>query len=156
MELLKRVILTACFLSTAITIADSVKPGEKFSRQLRLIFSMIFITGTAAAVLSSDISPELPALALDPEPGNYKSVEEAADKAVSSAVSSAAEKSVNDMICRILTAKGISFEKIDVVINMNEDGSIDINEIGYCGSEYEKAAEAVKSGVGDIEVKMIE
>lgn len=152
MELLKRVILTACFLSTAITIADSVKPGEKFSRQLRLIFSMIFITGTAAAVLSSDISPELPALALDPEPGNYKSVEEAADKAVSSA----AEKSVNDMICRILTAKGISFEKIDVVINMNEDGSIDINEIGYCGSEYEKAAEAVKSGVGDIEVKMIE
>lgn len=152
MELLKRVILTACFLSTAITIADSVKPGEKFSRQLRLIFSMIFITGTAAAALNCDISPELPALAADPEPGNYKSVEEAADKAVSAA----AERSVTDMICRILTGRGISFEKINVVINMNDDGSIDINEIGYCGSEYEKAAEAVKSGVGDIEVKMIE
>ena len=52
--------------------------------------------------------------------------------------------------------KGISYEKISADINMNEDGSISINEIGYCGREFEKASAAIKSNIADTEVKQIE
>ena len=51
MELMKKIILSACFLSVIITIADSIKPGEKFTQQLKMIFSLVFITGILSAAL---------------------------------------------------------------------------------------------------------
>lgn len=152
MELLKRVILSACFLSIAISLADSIKPGERFARQLRLIFSLIFVSGIIAAAASSDLEFELPAAAGVEELDGYINISETADQAVLST----AENSVIDTVGRILTAEGISFEKITANINMNGDGSININEIGYCGSEFEKASDAVKRNIGEVEVKKIE
>lgn len=151
MELLKKVILSACFLSIVISLADSIKPGERFTRQLKLIFSMLFISGIVVSAANCEFELDIPASAGEELEG-YENISEAADKAVLGA----AEDSVIDMINRILTAQGISFEKITADINMEADGSININEIGYCGDEFEKASEAIKSNMGELEVKQIE
>ncbi len=152
MELLKKVILSACFLSIVISLADSIKPGESFARQLKLIFSLLFISGIVVSAANCEFELDIPASAGTEELEGYESISEAADKVVLSA----AEESVIDMTGRILTSQGISYEKISADINMNEDGSISINEIGYCGSEFEKASAAIKSNIADTEVKQIE
>lgn len=152
MDILKKVILSACFLSIVISLADMIKPGEKFTRQLKLIFSMIFISGTILSALNADFKFEIPAAAGAEELEGYETISEAADKAVLEA----AEKSVSDMISRILTSERISFEKISSVINMNDDGSINIIEVEYYGNEYEKASEAIRKNIGDVEVKKLE
>ncbi|MCM1226865.1 MAG: hypothetical protein NC320_05485 [Clostridium sp.] len=152
MELMKKLIISACFLSIVISLADMLKPGEKFTRQLKMIFSLIFISGIILSVANSDFEFELPTAAAPDEIEGYKEIESAADKAVLEA----AETSVNDMICRILTTEGISFEKISAVINMNDDGSINIIEVGYCGEEYDRALEAIVKNFGQTEVKRLE
>lgn len=152
MELLKKVVLSACFLSIVISLADSIKPGERFTRQLKLIFSLLFVSGIVVSAVNSDFDFEIPVAASVEDLEVYENLSETADKAVLSS----AENSVIDMVINILTSQGISFEKIIANINMNDDGSININEIGYCGGEYERASAAIKSNLGEVEVKSIE
>lgn len=152
MELLKRIILSACFLSIVISLADSIKPGESFARQLKLIFSLLFISGIFVSAANSDFEIDIPVAADVEELDGYEDISDTVDKAVLYS----AEKSVEDTICNILTSKGIIYKKITVSININDDGSININEIGYCGDEYERAEEAIKNEIGETEVKYIE
>lgn len=152
MELLKKVILSACFLSIVISLADSIKPNEKFAKQIKLIFSLLFISGIFVAIANSEFDIDIPVAADVNELEGYKAVSDTADRAVIYS----AESSVNDMVCRILTSRGIGYKKIIVNVNMNDDGSININEIGYCGDEYESAVVAIKENVGEVEVKRIE
>ena len=141
LELLKKVILSACFLSVVISLADSIKPGDRFSRQLKLIFSLIFISGIITSAANGNFSFDLPVAADVGELENYSDMSEAADNAMMYS----AEQSVIDEIGRILTAQGISYEKITANINMEADGGIIINEIGYCGAEYERACSIIRS-----------
>ncbi len=152
MELLKKLVLSACFLSIVISLADSIKPGESFTRQLKLIFSLIFISGIFVSVANSDFELDIPVAADVQELENYESMSDTMDKAVIYS----AENTAKETICSILTSHGISYKKITVSVNIIEDDSININEIGYCGDEYERAAEIIKNNVGGVEVKYIE
>lgn len=152
MELLKKVILSSCFLSVVISLADSIKPGERFARQLKLIFSLIFISGFVTSAANGNFNFDLPVAADVGELENYNDMSDAADKAMMYS----AEQSVIDEIKRILTAQGISFEKITVNINMDENGGIIINEIGYCGMEYERACNIIRSNLGEVEVSFVD
>ena len=151
LELLKKVILSACFLSVVISLADSIKPGDRFSRQLKLIFSLIFISGIITSAANGNFSFDLPVAADVGELENYSDMSEAADNAMMYS----AEQSVIDEIGRILTAQGISYEKITANINMEADGGIIINEIGYCGAEYERACSIIRSSLGEVEVSLV-
>ncbi len=152
MELLKKVILSACFLSIVISLADSIKPGELFTRQLKLIFSLIFITGIVISAVNADFELEIPVAADITELEGYENLSGAAEQAILNS----AETSVIDSVSRILTSQGISYEKIIADINIIEDGSININEIGYCGGEYDRASAAIKNNLGEVEVRCIE
>lgn len=152
MELLKKVIFVSCLLSIVLSIADMIKPDEKFTHQLKFIFSLIFLTGLISTVAGSDFDFELPVSAGAETLEGYEKIEEAADKAVLES----AKMSLTDMIVRILTTQGISYEKITADINMTEEGSININWIGYCGSDFENAQKAVKNNIGEVEVREIE
>ena len=152
MELLKKMIISACVLSIIISLADSLRLGNGMSRQLKLIFSFVFISGIIASVSGCEFEFELPALADVCELEGYENISDAADRAVLDS----AEQSVINMTERILISQGISYEKITADININDDGSININEIGYCGNDFDRAVSAIKSGIGETEVKGIE
>ena len=152
MELLKKVIFVSCLISIVISIADTLKPDEKFSHQLKFMFSLIFLTALITTVAGSNFEFELPVSAGIDSLDGYENIEAAADKAVLDS----AQLSLTDMISRILTAQGISFEKITADVNMTEDGSININWIGYCGDDIENAGAVIKNNIGEIEVRAIE
>lgn len=152
MELLKKVIFVSCLLSVVLSLADALKPDEKFTHQLKFMFSLVFLTALVATVAGSDFDFELPVSAGAESLDGYEDIEAAADRAIVSS----AQTSFTDMISRILTAEGISFEKITADVNMTEDGSININWIGYCGDDIEGAKEVIKSNIGEAEVRKID
>lgn len=152
MELMKKVILSACFLSIVITIVDSIKPGEKFSQQLKMIFSLIFITGILSVVIKGGLNFDIPAYADLEYSDDYNSLEDAAGMAVKSET----EKNINVYIEDILLKNDVSFDKISSDINIEEDNSIIINRIDYKGMEFEQAREIIINNMGDVEVIQIE
>lgn len=152
MELMKKIILSACFLSIVITIVDSMKPGEKFSQQLKMIFSLIFITGILSATLKGGLNIDIPAYADLDYSDDYNSLEHAADTALKSET----EKNINAYVEDILLKNDVSFDKISSDINIKEDNSIIINRIGYKGMEFEQARELIINNMGDVEVNQIE
>lgn len=152
MELMKKIILSACFLSIVITVVDSIKPGEKFSQQLKMIFSLIFITGIMSVALKGGLSIDIPAYADLEYSDDYNSLEDAAGIALKSET----EKNINAYIEDILLKNDVSFDKISSDVNIEEDNSIIINRIDYKGMEFEQAREIIINSVGDVEVNKIE
>ncbi|MCI8777255.1 MAG: hypothetical protein HFK00_07715 [Oscillospiraceae bacterium] len=149
---MKKMILAACFISVVITLADSVKPGDKFSSQLKLIFSLVFICGILTAALNGQYESGFD-LSFDTD--NIETYDSISGAAESSVISSA-ESSIADTVRNVLDENGVSYEKITASINIEEDSRININEIGYKGDEPERAAEVIRENIGDTEVRNIE
>ncbi|MGN0620692.1 MAG: hypothetical protein ACI4I9_02390 [Porcipelethomonas sp.] len=152
MELMKKMILAACFISIIITLADSVKP-DKFSSQLKLIFSLVFICGIITAALNGKNYTE-PDICIElEETAAFENMSAAAENAFAES----AETSVADAVQAVLDENGVSYEKITASVNIDEDSRININEIGYKGNEPERAKELIQENIGeDTEVKKIE
>ena len=152
MELMKKIILSACFLSVIITIADSIKPGEKFTQQLKMIFSLVFITGILSAALKGDFAFDIPAFADLEYSEDYNNVENAADNILKEETESKIDAYIED----ILLENEVTFDKISSDVNIDENNSININRIDYKGTEFEQARNIIIENFGDVEVKTIE
>ncbi len=152
MELMKKIILSACFLSVIITIADSIKPGEKFTQQLKMIFSLVFITGILSAALKGDFAFDIPAFADLEYSEDYNNVENAADNILKEETESKIDAYIED----ILLENEVTFDKISSDVNIDENKSININRIDYKGTEFEQARNIIIENFGDVEVKKIE
>ena len=152
MDFMRKIILTSCILSVVITIAECVKPGEKFSRQLKTIFSLIFIIGIVTAGIKTGIDFELPDYDETQYSNNYSDIEKKADDIVKSEI----EDNISQNIENLLKKNNISYEKIYTYININEDRSIDINRIDYKGKDFEQAQMEIRKAFTDAEVNKIE
>ena len=152
MELMKKIILSACFLSVIITIADSIKPGEKFTQQLKMIFSLVFITGILSAALKGDFAFDIPSFADLEYSEDYNNVENAADNILKEETESKIDAYIED----ILLENEVTFDKISSDVNIDENNSININRIDYKGTEFEQARNIIIENFGDVEVKKIE
>ena len=152
MELMKKIILSACFLSVIITIADSIKPGEKFTQQLKMIFSLVFITGILSAALKGDFAFDIPAFADLEYSEDYNNVENAADNILKEETESKIDAYIED----ILLENEVTFDKISSDVNIDENNSINIYRIDYKGTEFEQARNIIIENFGDVEVKKIE
>ncbi len=152
MVLMKKIILSACFLSVIITIADSIKPGEKFTQQLKMIFSLVFITGILSAALKGDFAFDIPAFADLEYSEDYNNVENAADNILKEETESKIDAYIED----ILLENEVTFDKISSDVNIDENNSININRIDYKGTEFEQARNIIIENFGDVEVKKIE
>ena len=152
MEFMKTIIFTSCILTVAITIAGSIKSGEKFSRQLNLIFSLVFSAGVLTAVVKTGIDFEIPDLSSEVYADEYSDLQETADEALKQEI----ELKTNSIIEDLLRKNHISFEKIITDINIEQDGSIFINRIDYRGDDFEKAKRVIMNNFNDTEVNKVE
>mgnify|MGYP007097397521 CR=1 FL=1 len=140
-EILEKMVFSACLVSCAVAVADALKPSDKFNRQLKMIFSALFLCGLLAPAVSGGFSLDLPVNgSADSEIYNEIDTDAELKKAIEDNIRKTAEE--------ILNQDEISFKKVSVLVNINEDNSIDINEICICSSEFEKAAECLKSQLG--------
>jgi len=152
MEFMKTIIFTSCILTVAITIAGNIKSGEKFSRQLNLIFSLVFSAGVLTSVVKTGINFEIPDLSGEVYAEEYSDLQKNADNAVKVEI----ESRTNVIIEDLLRKNKISFEKITTDINIEQDGSIVINRIDYEGDDFERAKRVIGNNFNDTEVMRVE
>lgn len=125
MDLVYKIALIACFLGITISILDIITPSEKLNKQLRYIFSLVFIISIATPLMKSgfdfNVNPAIDVKDLKV----YKDINEEYDNCILNSVGDNIKKTVND----ILTFNKISAKEIFITVNKSKDNCISINEV---------------------------
>lgn len=125
METFRLIALTACFLGIIITIFNSLYPSEKFGKQIKIMFSVIFILSLVKPIASGKFT--FPALSetVSASSDYYESLScEAYDYFIASV-----ESSINASLKAKLHEIDIYPEEIETSINISDDSSISIIEV---------------------------
>ena len=140
MQTFRLIAMTACFLGIVITIFNSLYPSEKFSKQVKMIFSLIFILSIAKPIAAGKITL--------PEIGNTVSASSDYYSSLSDNTYDYFIRSVENNISSSLEAKlhekNIYPEEIQTSINISDSGSISINEVIITLKDMTVSSEAVR------------
>lgn len=137
---------TACFVGLAIALMDTLYPSEKFNRQIRMIFALVFLISMAAPIVKGEVKFE--------QSGAFDAVSsyEVNSGYAENAAALAAKNGVRDGISSYLEENKIFAEEIQTSINISNNSSISINEIELHladASQSEEAARLLKEAFGD-------
>ncbi len=139
METFRSISFTACFLGIVITIFNSLYPSEKFAKQLKITFSLIFILCLIKPVIDGSIEfPEI-SETVSASSEYYSELKDNADNYFIDSI----ENNISSSLKYYLEENGIYIEEIKTSINISENNSISINEVKVTIDNAENA-EAVK------------
>ncbi len=125
MDSFKMITLSAGFISIILTIFESIYPAEKFKKQMKLIFALIFILCIVTPFVKGDINlTEID----DYVSASSYSISSSEEKTMEYFRQSV-ENNVSRAIGEYLNENKISFSEIKTSINISDSGSIFINEI---------------------------
>lgn len=138
MDTFRSIAFAACFLGIVITIFNSLYPSEKFSKQLKTIFSLIFILSIIKPITAGKITfPEI-GDTVSASADHYASLNENTYKYFISSV----ERNISSTLSGKLREKNIYPEEIETSINISENGSISINEVKITLKDMSESFEA--------------
>lgn len=125
MDTFKVMIVSAGFIAVVISLTESLYPSEKFSRQLKYIFSLIMILTIAEPIMSEniDVIETAGSVRITADQITEKS------ETVLDYFKSSVENNINMELSRVLEEHNIIAEKISTSINISDSGGISINEI---------------------------
>ncbi len=152
MEFMRNIIVTACILSVVITIAGNIKSGERFRKQLNVIFSLVFVSGVLGIAVKTGFDIELHEYTTEAYDNCFDEIENNANQVLKTEIESRTDKIIKDL----LNKNNISFEKISSYINIHDDGSISFNRIDYKGDDFLSAEKLIKNTFKEAEVSRIE
>lgn len=121
----RKLILIACLLAIAISITDMLYPAKKFSKQMRLLFSLTFVIGIITPIITGSVDFTIPASLSMNNSVEYENM----DKFVYDTYEGNITSNIEHNILDILNKNKINVQEISVSVNINEDNSIDINEV---------------------------
>lgn len=148
METFRLIALTACFLGIIITIFNSLYPSEKFGKQIKIIFSVIFILSLVKPIALGGFT--LPALSetVSASSDYYESLNDGAYDYFIASVESSINAALEDKLHEI----NIYPEEIETSINISDNGSISISEVKITLKDITESFSAKKciaAAVGD-------
>lgn len=150
------VIISAGFIALVISLTESLYPSERYSKQLKYIFSIIMILTIAEPFVSDDVE-------FIETGSNFDISEEQLsneNENVFEYFKSSVENNINMELSRVLEDKHINVEKIKTSINISDSGSISINEIEIAVENTAREGEIIaliKKNIGEeINVKVKE
>lgn len=125
MEAFRMISATACFLGIVITVFSRLYPSEKFEKQMKTIFSLIFLISIATPLLNGkfnlpDISETVTASS-----SYYQEISSNADEYFVNSI----ENNISVRLEAALNSKNIFPLEIQTSVNISEDNSISINEV---------------------------
>ena len=137
MAAFRMISLTACFLGIVITIFSRLYPSERFEKQMKTIFSLIFVLSIVTPIAQDKL--DLPDISktITASSDYYQSIRENTDeyfiRALESNISANLKAKLNE-------AEFYPLE-IQTNVNISEDNSISINEVRLImqSSEYSDA-----------------
>ncbi|MCM1328569.1 MAG: hypothetical protein NC253_03935 [Ruminococcus sp.] len=147
MESFRAIAFAACFLGIVITIFNSLYPSEKFAKQIKTIFSLIFILSVAKPIAAGKI--EFPEIG-DTVSASAEYYSSLNDNTYSYFISSV-ESNISAALAGKLREKNIYPEEIETSINISENGSISINEVKITLKDMADKAETERCVIDETE-----
>ena len=125
MDTFRAVAGTACFLGIVITMFSSLYPSEKFAKQMKMIFSLIFILSIVKPFVSGRIGfPDLRGI-VPASSDHYEAVSENTYDYFIDSV----ERNISSSFENELNKINIYPVRIETSVNISDSGSISINEV---------------------------
>ena len=125
MEVFRLVSQIACFIGIIVAIMDSLYPSDKFQKQIKLIFSVVFILSVTTPLLKQDFSFIETAKQVSISDDELY---QASDNAYSYYVR-AIENNISTRLQTELKQNKINCINIQTSINISDNSSISINEV---------------------------
>lgn len=145
MDILNKMILTACLCGIAVSICDMVSPSEKFSKQIHFILSLVFAIGILTPVIGIVQKFSDDSSVMSMESYDFQSENEVVyDKYLKQIT----EDNIENSLRMLLENNNITVDKICVEIDISDNSCIFINNIGLSCNDFEKASEIINSEVG--------
>lgn len=136
MDVFRGAAAAACFLGIIFSALGALIPGEKFSKQLNVIFSLIMVLTVAAPFASGNIEFELPELSEEYDIDT--------DEVYRRNLTEAVQSNLCGEIGELLEKNGIIPVKISADVNNFADGSISISKVSVSLSDPKDIKEAKK------------
>ncbi|MEG0615343.1 MAG: stage III sporulation protein AF [Oscillospiraceae bacterium] len=147
MDFIKKIVLISSLLAIGISILDMLYPNKKFTKQLRIVFSLIFIIGIFSPLVAGNVEFSFPTALEIKETPEYSVMQTNVEKQLNKKI----EENISLALTKKLEANGIAVKNIFVNINIAQDNSISINEVNIISEndfDAEKAIALIKSEVG--------
>lgn len=158
METFRMISATACFLGIVITVFSRMYPSEKFEKQMKTIFSLIFLISILTPVLNGKM--QLPNISetIAASSSYYQEISVNTDEYFIKSI----ENNISNRLESELNSKNIFPLEIYTSVNISDNNSISINEVTILVTDVELAGEiksCVNANVGQevtVNVKMKE
>lgn len=144
MEIIEKMACAGCFLGIAVSAADIIKPDDRFSTHIKMLFSVMFILAFLSPVINGDIPEILQSSISTNSEVSYTGL----DKACENEMKRFVEKNIARSLSELMESEGITYDEIFVNVNINEDSSIDISEINIKSDNFCEAEEFIKNEIG--------
>ncbi|MBR3920890.1 MAG: stage III sporulation protein AF [Oscillospiraceae bacterium] len=123
MSVFSSVIGLACFVSLAISLVDMICPEKKFEKQLKVIFSLLFVISVATPFLKGDIILDFPEI--DIASADISVESKRYDDTIIKEIEQNVEKGLRDE----LISKNLYTKEISVSVNISDNNSISISKV---------------------------
>ena len=138
---------TACYIGIAAAVLDTLYPSERFEKQMKMLFSLVFLIIVAAGFAKGGISLDA-SIPTEAESAVYSQAEQDAyDLFIR-----IAENNINSHLESALRRNEIFFVNIQTSINISDNGGISINEVLIKTEDtelFEAAANIIKAELAD-------
>jgi len=137
MEIFRMISATACFLGIVITVFSRMYPSEKFEKQMKTIFSLIFLISILTPILNGNL--QLPDISetVAASSAYYQEISVNADEYFIRSV----ENNISIRLEAELNSKNIFPLEIQTSVNISDNNSISINEVNVSVTDIELAEE---------------
>lgn len=154
METIRYIIMIACFVGIAISMLDIITPEDKLKKQIRLIFSLVFIITIMSPIVKGKVKFETPDLENIKNSDAYLGVTNTYNNALADYFAVNIENNINEK----LKVNDIYTKQVDLVTKTDDQQRIDISEVKVSLENNQrnlekKATEIIINEIGDVPVK---
>lgn len=140
MDILRQMTLSGCFIGIVLCAADVLAPDQSLSKQVKTIFSLIFILVFISPLIKNDLSQAKDDIINASSDVSYDEMEQA----VESDIKKYTEKNLQKSLGKLLDNKKILYDKISVSVNIDNNSGININKVYISSVSFNKAKEALE------------
>lgn len=132
-----------CVTAAGISVISYITDGTKLRSQAGFVYRLIFAIVIAGLFFNGSKDIELPDL------GSFDSDEcSFTTEVYDNALAEQTAFNISDILYKQLSAAGIAVDNIETEVNISQDGSISINRVIIRTADHKKAAEIIRSSLG--------
>ena len=136
-------VLAVCITSAASALIGNLTAGTKLHKQMKLILDLVTAIVIVLPFAKGTAGFELPEIGASASESTY------ALELYNRSLSRKMAENVGAVLYDQIGAVGIACEKIDIDVNISDDGSIFISSVTLDCEDFEAAAEIVRNSLGE-------